>query len=1252
MSERSAPGKVTRSGSATVSGGIANTGIHYGDVNILPAAPVRTRYLGQVERIAPLELEDRHAELAELTEFCTAPDTAGTYAWWRAPAWSGKSALMSWFVLHPPRGVRIVSFFITARLASQNDRGAFVDNVLEQLLAMQGEALPPFLTESTRDAHLLGLLGEAAEACRARGEEFVLLVDGLDEDRGAGSGPDAHSIAALLPAQPPAGMRVVVAGRPNPPIPGEVPAHHPLRDDTIVRQLKPSPKAQAVREEMERDLLRLLEGTTAEQDLLGLVTAAGGGLSTADLAELTGWSHWEINRRLRTVAGRSFAVRGSEFRPGGPEVFLLGHEQLQVTAVEMFGSARLAGYRDRLHAWAQQHRAQRWGQDTPEYLLRGYFRMLHATGDVTNMVLLGTDPDRHDRMLDLSGGDAVALSEIATVLDVLAEQAEPDLVAMVRLSMHRDHLSDRNSNMPTDLPAAWARLGEFHRAKSLAESLPVDSRVTGLVSLAEAVAETGDQQRAHDVLEQAETATSFAHSGNVPSWQAQALASVARGFTRVGDRRRAEEVRERAETLARSFTDPGTQSRALASLAGAAVEAGDHQWAHDLLEQAETAARSVRDSNEQGAYLLDVVEAVAGAGECRWAETIARSIPASGSDSDWQVAALAAVAAAVVAAGDHRRAEAIAYSLTGAEAQAQALASVARAVSEAGDHQRARSLFERAETLARSIGDNPHAEAAPWSQLNRNHTLLLLATAVAEAGECRWAETIARSITEDARQSRALRDVATAAAKTGDHEWTETVAESITSGDDQAAAMVSLAGVLTDKGDRQAAREVLHRTEAIARSRTRPDERVNVLTALAVSEAVDRRRARELLEHATALALEGGCLPWTSMGLAGAVAAAGDWQAAERIARSLPLPSWRDEVLLPLARNVAEAGDLQEAERIARSLAAPGVQAKALVSVAKVAAEAGDLEQARTVVRSLTGPVQQVEAWAFLTGTAAETGDQKQALECLEQAETAARSVADPYWKAWTLIDVSRAMASVGDNQRAQEVMDEAEAAACSVTDSGEKAWALVHVARDVASRGDERKARGILARAETLIRSLAETYEREQVLVYLAESVLETGDHQWAEKIARSITEPNEQEDALAAVARALTKTGDHHGAELTVRFLTDPSRQGDALRQVAEAVAQAGDHQQAEKIARSITVRYQRAWALVGVAQVVIEAAVEAGEAQRTHAVRMIVDALRLDSWDRMLSGVIQAAPAAAEAILTELEILGGVPVRPGAP
>lgn len=136
----------TVSGTGTVVQAGRDARVHVGDVNLRTGAVVRTRYRFQVERIAPAELVGREAELAELDAFCTDPSTAGSYRWWRAGAWAGKSALLSWFVLYPPRGVRVVSFFVTARLAGQSDRTAFIDNVLEQLLVLLDEDVPALLT--------------------------------------------------------------------------------------------------------------------------------------------------------------------------------------------------------------------------------------------------------------------------------------------------------------------------------------------------------------------------------------------------------------------------------------------------------------------------------------------------------------------------------------------------------------------------------------------------------------------------------------------------------------------------------------------------------------------------------------------------------------------------------------------------------------------------------------------------------------------------------------------------------------------------------------------------------------------------------------------------------------------------------------------------------------------------------------------------------------------------------------------------
>ncbi|MET9971048.1 hypothetical protein ABZZ80_35395, partial [Streptomyces sp. NPDC006356] len=276
-------------------GGVQN------NVFVTVGRAVRSAYQHQVRTIAPAELLNRQPELEELAAFCTSPENSG-YLWWRAPAWAGKSALMAWFALNPPPGVHVVCFFITGRFASHSDRIGFLDVVLEQLAELLDRPLPAHLTDATSGAHLLAMVTDAAALCQERGEQLVLLVDGLDEDRGAVPGPEVHSIAALLPARLPHGLKVVIASRPDPPLPVDVPDDHPLRTgDVVIRILGMSPHAQVVRRDAERELKRLLHGSPVEQDLLGLVTASGGGLRAADLAELTGLDRWRVDEHLGAV---------------------------------------------------------------------------------------------------------------------------------------------------------------------------------------------------------------------------------------------------------------------------------------------------------------------------------------------------------------------------------------------------------------------------------------------------------------------------------------------------------------------------------------------------------------------------------------------------------------------------------------------------------------------------------------------------------------------------------------------------------------------------------------------------------------------------------------------------------------------------------------------------------------------------------------------------------------------------------------
>lgn len=435
--------------------------------------PVRSNYASQVRRIAPERLVGREHELEYLADYCTS-QTSEPYLWWRARAWAGKSALLSTFTLHPPTGVRTVSFFITARLAGQADRRAFSDVVLEQLLEILGESMPPLLTNATREAHLLGALERAANTCQKAGERLVLIVDGLDEDRGVTVGPDAHSIAALLPSSLPANMRIIVASRPNPPLPSDVPDDHPLRQRVTICLLQISPHAEVVRQDAERELKRLLHGSSIEVDLLGLLTAAGGGLSEEDLAEITGLSTWEIGSHLSVVSGRTFISRPGRWRMG--TVYTLGHEELQQQATRYLGIKRLNAYRQKLYTWADDYRTRYWPPETPEYLLQEYFNLLYALGDKKRMLACATDPERHDRMLDIIGGDTSAISEITATQESLADQPTPDLLALCRLSIHRTRLSERNDAIPVNLPGVWAQVGRPSRAVALAGSITAPFR--------------------------------------------------------------------------------------------------------------------------------------------------------------------------------------------------------------------------------------------------------------------------------------------------------------------------------------------------------------------------------------------------------------------------------------------------------------------------------------------------------------------------------------------------------------------------------------------------------------------------------------------------------------------------------------------------------------------------------------------------------------------------------------------------------
>ncbi|MFD6071597.1 hypothetical protein, partial [Amycolatopsis lurida] len=912
-----------RTGSATSErGGFANSGIVIGDVTVAHWAAAHSSYRLTVERIAPKDgLVGRDRERAELAAFCTADEAPG-YVWWRAPAWAGKSALMATFVLRPPPGVRIVSFFITARFASQSDRHAFLTVVVEQLAALLGLPMPS-LEAATAEAQFGELLDQAAALCRERGERLVLVVDGLDEDRGATT--DGHSIAAMLPSTLRHGLRVVVAGRPNPPIPSDVPDEHPLRSPEIVRPLHASAYAAAVRADMERELDVLLESAGLGHDLLGLLTAANGGLSVADLVHLTKAGPRQVGNKLMTVTGRSFTDRESVWAPGErPPVFILGHEELQATAERFLGEAELGHYRARLHDWAAEFRGNGWPPDTPEYLLLGYFELLKARGDTDEMIKCATDATRHDRMLDLSGGDTSALAEITSTLTVLASRREPELYAVARLAMHRDRLVDRNTRIPPLLPALWATLGNPTRAENLARSTSTPlQQWRALREVARVAAAAGMDDVVDQILESV--------SGD-----------YARGYV-LGDAARASAAAGRflqGYRWARQVTLPDLADQALGAVLRR-VPAAHFGWA-------EPAADAIVGSTTRAGVQLAFVRARLAAGDIE----AAHQLIGSTDDITTRNQAKVALVQAIAVSGDLVRAIAVSAELPPVE-RAKALVEVLRAAATTGRRAEAIEAAELAHQLIRGFARDRHQVEA----------LLALVRAAAPVCEARWAanlwaeaEVIALSITDHTEHDLAVVAVARAAVANGDFDGARRLAAALREHLMLPWSVKAVVQALAQAGE-------FGHAEAVATAVADPGDRAAALAVLAGAlYPHDHSGATNAVRRAVVLvaSLDGLRHQMAMVVLARELTLAGLWTQAETVIDKLESA---DDRLTALTRMAFAMSDrrpeqarqvLMRVERLARTIPEPTAQNESRSSLAEAWSIADHRSRAEQLALTIT----------------------------------------------------------------------------------------------------------------------------------------------------------------------------------------------------------------------------------------------------------------------------------------------------------
>jgi hypothetical protein len=896
-----------------------------------PADRVLSAYRAQLSETAPPELLDREAELDELVRFCAG---SSPYLWLQAGPWAGKSALLSSFVLRClPRGVDVVSFFITSRFAGQSDSDAFTESIIEQLAALVDEPAASLLQSPARRGHMARLLQEAAERSVETGRRLLVVVDGLDEDTGR------SSIAALLPASVPPGVRVLVASRPHPGLPEDVPANHPLRTLTP-RPLTGSPYARDIAMRAKHELRAALHGSDHERTTLGLIVASGGGLTRADLEEVTGWAPYELDQVLEGRLARSLTHRVSS------SLYVFSHETLREIAHQQLG-ATLTTYRNQLHAWAERYAG--WPATTPIYLMRGYPRILAATGDFPRLLALATDQTRHERLLAYSGGDALAQIEIANAIELAAH--EQDIGALLKLAVLQAELVDRNFRIPHDLPAVWVTLGEPTRALALAQGIGDDyKRADALVAMAEA-AYPDDRYRAdRRIVDKIEREIKKIEHGFLRDRTVMLLAIAAAHGGWHDDATRLAAGIER-------------QDWKLEAQAACAVASGDLDFAADL-------AGGIDDGLYRARALVAVAKAAVAQGDLGRVRGLAQAAEQAfgQQDVEWdfpyelptELACLLGIA------GDKEYRDKLLADTFPGRGFTTELPTVTQGAILEGDRDRARQLVADAEhallkRLQLAGSESPdRPDAMFW------HDMSAAAKAMGMVGDFDRAERFISKIARPEIRDEALAELVRLLAADGEHDRGEWLADTIGTPEAQAQAMTWVAAARRGRH----ARQLLASAEHHARHAAGSWQRAFVVAKLVkpVSAAGAHECAQRLAFAADRLARQltpGGAMAYALCDVIEAVGAilgrehirdiAAQARAEARSTAGLISERTESRVVVALAR----ADDVDATEQFALEFGAVPARWHAFAESVSVMARAGDAGGARRLTTVMERQFQQ-----------------------------------------------------------------------------------------------------------------------------------------------------------------------------------------------------------------------------------------------------------------------------------------------------
>ncbi|WP_024804493.1 LysM peptidoglycan-binding domain-containing protein [Nocardia sp. BMG51109] len=979
----------TRTGRATAIHGVAvsgNSGNITYEHNSFSSRPVASHVqtTADVRWLAPDRLIGREREISELESFCAASDGSG-WMWWRGPAWSGKTALLSSFVVRtledPQSRVRLVWSFVSRRLQSSGRR-AFIDNTLSQMSELRGDLDVKY---GVGPGEWESYLAETAWHCSSDGHRLVLVVDGLDEDDGVDpTRRDAeYSIAGVLPARLPEGVRVIVTARNDLVLPSDLPEGHPLRNPGVIRDLSVSAHARVLRDESRKDLERLIADDLG-LDVLGYLVAAGAALSCAELAGLAQKPYVRVESIIKSrVVSKYEAMRGRR-----DARYTFAHGELRREA-EVRMKHDMDRYRRRMDEWADEHRERGWPEDTPGYLLRDYFTMLRAAGDVDRVVALARDRDRRRLLSTIDKSGAHALAEISDALDMIAESPVPDVKNALELALDRNGIERNAELVPWGLALVWAQLGDIDRAVMLARTSGTTvSPSLAMSELVEVMVARGE----------AESIDPLVQSISWPTAEVRAYCA------RIGSETNQDVARELARTareVALRIVDPVLRVTALCDVA-IALRTVDRAESVAICEEL---SGSVSSSGAKGVDMCSVLvgawlqlDPERAAEICDNALREWKRIPAG----NGYVLTLCNLVEALGSVGYRSVAEGVASGVAQPLWRIEALRRLVRGLRSGGEAVGVREILDRMHSDIEEVrGDVP-----------RSFGLSALADTAALCGDLESAESAYRAISGSPyRKIHTAVELVTCTAGT-DPQFAARIMESVADVTVEprleAWALTSLARAWCALGDRERSADCAERAEQRARSAVVPQmwwDRARGFLA-AVPHTADGAFADRVLERATRFAelvvdpgtrLRVWCeIAETAHAIGRTEPAARLLGAAEGIARAADVPELRDGYFARLADAAAAMRRWDRVREFLGNVTAPDVRLMKQCEVASRAGAAGSEsgcvpDELESRMPEFSSDELRAQALLRLSEAALATGRDEVALRWVTRAERLSR---------------------------------------------------------------------------------------------------------------------------------------------------------------------------------------------------------------------------------------------------------------------